>query len=322
MPFSVRSCCEHAFVRRKDEARNEAKRLRGELGWSLARIARELGVAKSSVSVWVRDVERPRAPSPAPRPRDAIPTVRLRVWKSGVLRRCGRCEHHLPIESFNRHRDGLQWWCRSCFAAYFRDRGDKHRRQSYAAKLERQQALRAQILDHLRHQPCVDCGEANPVVLEFDHVGEKIASISVLLSQCATRKALAAEIARCEVVCTNCHRRRTAMRAGWRRASPSAPSTRPYPSPSVERNLAHVYAVLREGACADCGERDPVVLEFDHVDVKRHSVTRLAWYGCSLATIDAEIAKCEIRCANCHRRVTAERGGHFRFRVLSSPVPP
>jgi hypothetical protein len=112
------------------------------------------------------------------------------------------------------------------------------------------------------------------------------------------------------------------MRAGWRRASPSAPSTRPYPSPSVERNLGHVYAVLRRGACADCGERNPVVLEFDHVDVKRDSVTRLAWYGCSLATIDAEIARCEIRCANCHRRVTAKRGGHFRFRVLSSPVPP
>jgi transposase-like protein len=63
-------------------------------------------------------------------------------------------------------------------------------------------------------------------------------------------------------------------------------------------------------------------LEFDHIGLKRESVTRMAWYGCSLATIDAEIAKCDIRCANCHRRVTARRGGHFRFRVLSSAVPP
>jgi hypothetical protein len=51
---------------------------------------------------------------------------------------------------FNRLGDGLQWWCRSCFAAYFRDRGDTHRRQSYAAKKARQRALRAQILEHLR----------------------------------------------------------------------------------------------------------------------------------------------------------------------------
>jgi transposase-like protein len=310
------------FVRRKDEARREAERLRGELGWSLARIARELGVAKSSVSVWVRGLEPPSAPSPPPRPREAIETRRLRVWKSGQLRLCGRCRQHLPIECFNRHGDGLQWWCRSCFALYFRERGDVHRRQSSAAKLARARALRAQVLDHVRHHPCVDCGEADPVVLEFDHLGEKVASISVLLSQTATCKAVEAEIARCEVVCTNCHRRRTATRAGWRRVSASGAATRPYSSWTVERNLAHVYDVLRRSACIDCGATDPLVLEFDHVGLKRDSVTRLAWYGCSLATIDAEIAKCDIRCANCHRRATARRGGHFRFSVLSSEAPP
>jgi hypothetical protein len=309
------------FVRRKDEAQREARRLR-ELGWSVGRIARELGVAKSSVSVWVRGLGPPKPPAPPPRPPDAMPTRRLRVWNSGALRHCGRCGHHLPTECFNRLGDGLQWWCRSCFAAYFRDRGDTHRRQSYAAKKARQQALRAQILEHLHHNPCVDCGEADPLVLEFDHIGEKTASISVLLSQTASREAVEAEIARCEVVCTNCHRRRTAGRAGWRRASEAGQAHRPYPSRTVERNLAHLYDLLRRSACVDCGERDPLVLEFDHVDLKRAAVTRLAWYGCSLATIDAEIAKCQIRCANCHRRMTATRGGHFRFRVLSSPVPP
>jgi hypothetical protein len=293
MPVSVLSFCEHTFVRRKDEARREAQRLRSELGWSLARIARELGVAKSSVSVWVRGLGPPRPPSAPPRPRDAIPTTRLRVWKSGALRRCGRCGHHLPVECFNRLGDGLRWWCRSCFAAYFRERGDLHRRQSKQAKVARGRALRAYLLDHLRRHPCVDCGERDPVVLEFDHIEEKAATISVLLSHTAARKAVDAEIARCEVVCVNCHRRRTATRAGWRRASPSEPLTRPHRSRGVERNLAHVYDVLRRSACADCGERDPVVLEFDHVDFKRASVTRLAWSGCSLATIDAEIAKCE-----------------------------
>ena len=210
------------FVRRKTEAQREAKRLRSELGWSLARIARELGVAKSSVSVWVRGLEPPGTPSPPPRPVDAMPTVRLRVWRSGSVRRCGRCGNALPTESFNRLGGGLQWWCRRCFAGYFRERGDTHRRQSKAAKSARQRALRAQLLAHLRRHPCVDCGETDPVVLEFDHVGEKTASISVLLSQTATRKAIDAEIARCEVVCTNCHRRRTAYRAGWRRASHGA----------------------------------------------------------------------------------------------------
>jgi hypothetical protein len=80
--------------------------------------------------------------------------------------------------------------------------------------------------------------------------------------------------------------------------------------------------VLSRSACVDCGEQDPVVLDFDHIAAKRDKVTRLAWFGCSLETIDDEIKRCEIRCANCHRRMTASRGGHFRFRALSSSVPP
>jgi AcrR family transcriptional regulator len=296
--------------------------LRTELGWSLARIARELGVAKSSVSVWVRGLDTPRAPGPPPRPREAISTRRLRVWKSGQLRRCGRCGHHLPIECFNRYGDGLQWWCRARFAAYFRERGDTHRRQSSAARLVRQQARRAQVLDHLRHHRCVDCGEADPVVLEFDHLDEKTASVSVLISQAATREAVEAEIARCEVVCANCHRRRTAMRGRWRRAAAANVWSRPYANLRIARNFAHILEVLRQHPCVDCGERHPVVLEFDHVGTKRADVTRLAWYGNSLATLDKEIRECEVRCGNCHRRMTAKRGGHYRFRVLSSATPP
>ena len=99
-------------------------------------------------------------------------------------------------------------------------------------------------------------------------------------------------------------------------------SSRPYANPNVARNFAHILDVLRRHPCVDCGERDTVVLEFDHVGTKRAAVTQLAWHGCSLATIDKEVRECEVRCANCHRRITAMRADHFRFRVLSSLVPP
>jgi transcription elongation factor Elf1 len=60
--------------------------------------------------------------------------------------------------------------------------------------------------------------------------------------------------------------------------------------------------------CVDCGERDPVVLEFDHVrGSKRDIVSRMLYTGCTWSAIDAEIGKCEVRCANCHRRVTDKR---------------
>jgi transposase-like protein len=309
------------FVRRKDAEREEARRLRGELGWSVARIARELGVAKSSVSVWVRDLGPGAARGVPERPPGALPVRRLLVWRSGRLRRCSRCRYELPVECFNRLADGLQWWCRSCFATYFRARGDLHRDQSKAAKKARVRRLRVHVLDYLRDHPCVDCGKDDPVVLEFDHVADKTAAVAALVSAGAPRSAIDAEMACCEVVCANCHKRRTARRARWRRADPQS-ATRPYATPSIARNFAHLHAILSRSPCVDCGERDPLVLEFDHLRDKRDDVTRLAWHCCSLATIDAEIEKCEIRCANCHRRATASRAGHFRFRVLSSVVPP
>lgn len=59
--------------------------------------------------------------------------------------------------------------------------------------------------------------------------------------------------------------------------------------------------------CVDCGEPDPIVLDFDHRDRKAKSFTISAYYAnVSEARLRAEIAKCDVRCANCHRRKTAD----------------
>jgi hypothetical protein len=72
-------------------------------------------------------------------------------------------------------------------------------------------ANQAFIVDYLRTHPCVDCGERDIVVLEFDHLRDKTASVSRLLAANSIRR-IQQEIAKCEVVCANCHRRRTARR--------------------------------------------------------------------------------------------------------------
>ena len=58
--------------------------------------------------------------------------------------------------------------------------------------------------------PCADCrGMFPPYVLDFDHVrGRKVGNIARLKMQ-TTRSVLLAEIAKCDVVCANCHRIRT-----------------------------------------------------------------------------------------------------------------
>lgn len=66
--------------------------------------------------------------------------------------------------------------------------------------------------------------------------------------------------------------------------------------------------------CVDCGEDDPVVLEFDHVrGDKAGSISLMIHNGVSLETLIIEINKCQVRCANCHRRKTARDRGYFRW---------
>lgn len=62
---------------------------------------------------------------------------------------------------------------------------------------------------------CCDCGEKDIIVLEFDHVrGEKVEVLSILISAPCGIQKLTEELKKCDVVCANCHRRRTAQRNG------------------------------------------------------------------------------------------------------------
>ena len=83
---------------------------------------------------------------------------------------------------------------------------------------------------------------------------------------------------------------------------------RKFTSGAVARNREAVLKFLQSHPCVDCGESDPVVLDFDHVrGNKTKEVTKFVRNGASLRRIFLEIDKCEVRCANCHRRITAKR---------------
>lgn len=299
---SVRLPIEHMFVYRKDAERRAAKRLR-QTGRSLREIADELGVALSSVSVWVRDVPLPEAEDAAPSLLEAISPR-----TDEEVRNCGRCRKTLPESAFSRHpTKRRQWWCKECFREYFRLRGDLHRRQSRAAQRRRQARAREFVADYLAAHPCADCGEADSVLLEFDHVGPKLAMVSALAHDGASVARIKREIEACEVVCANCHRRRTALRAGWIRAQPKWWGAKPPRSRAYARNLAYVLSLLERSECVDCGLGDICVLEFDHVAGKIAPVMAMARDEVSLERLISEIGKCEIRCANCHRWRTFEK---------------
>jgi len=66
-----------------------------------------------------------------------------------------------------------------------------------------------------------------------------------------------------------------------------------------------VWDYLKLNPCQTCGESDPVVLEFDHIDRDIKSGEISSMINGSLAKLKAEINKCRVLCANCHRRHTA-----------------
>lgn len=75
-----------------------------------------------------------------------------------------------------------------------------------------------------------------------------------------------------------------------------------------------VFEYKKAHPCVDCGESDPVVLDFDHVTgVKVMSIARLLGNKHTIESLLEEIAKCEMRCANCHRRKTVKQFGHYRY---------
>jgi hypothetical protein len=70
---------------------------------------------------------------------------------------------------------------------------------------------------------------------------------------------------------------------------------------------------LREHPCEICGESDPIVLDFDHIDpsTKTKNVARIISGHASWKRVMEEISKCRVLCANCHRRHTYRQQNHW-----------
>jgi len=114
-----------------------------------------------------------------------------------------------------RARDQRDTYCRPCRSAY----KAKHYRANKARYIEnarvrgqRERLRRTKyLIDYFRFNPCADCQESDPLVLEFDHLGDKSFDIGANFTY-RSWESILAEMAKCDVVCANCHRRRTARR--------------------------------------------------------------------------------------------------------------
>jgi hypothetical protein len=74
----------------------------------------------------------------------------------------------------------------------------------------------------------------------------------------------------------------------------------------------YIFQYLSTHPCVKCGESDPRVLEFHHEHSKEYPVSVMINGGYPIPKIQAEIEKCIVLCANCHRKLTMDERGWWR----------
>lgn len=313
-----------------------------------------------------------------------------------LVKTCTRCGETKPLDQFPPIRraepEKRLTWCRTCFSAankrnYWKN-PEPVRQRVVASSTRRRAESRAKAVEYLLAHPCIDCGERDIVVLQFDHLRDKSFDLSEMIAWGASWVRIEAEIAKCVVRCANCHHRKTAIERGYRKlsATPSIGSNRnaiearpvqmelgtgktlkcrvchlekpvtEFDYRSRERGTRHyicrschsdynrewwaknrvvqmprirrnrrkrhreieqrIWDILLKSACVDCGETDLAVLHFDHLGDKVDDISTMWRRRRSWDSIALEIARCEVRCANCHARKTARELGSYRINAV------
>ncbi len=128
---------------------------------------------------------------------------------------CSKCQANKPHDEFNfknRANNVRHSYCKECGKALTR-RHYAHNKRQYLDRNSRAYLKRREFVRQMKSRPCADCGVQYPYyVMDFDH--RKAGSKSFMLSDFTrgTRTSLGREMAKCDLVCANCHRERTHQR--------------------------------------------------------------------------------------------------------------
>lgn len=135
--------------------------------------------------------------------------------------RCGSCKNDRPETDFawkNKARGKRQAKCKECSSVYNKSHytatKDEWLRRTRVNTARYRKIIRDFVWQYLLDHPC-ECGEADPIVLEFDHQADKEFQISHAIHKGYSLKKVQQEVAKCMVRCANCHRRKTAKDGNW-----------------------------------------------------------------------------------------------------------
>ena len=136
------------------------------------------------------------------------------------MKLCRICNIEKPEEAFNwrnKSKNKRHSTCTECHKAYtrnhYKSNASRYKARAHKYRPRSREIFKQYVLDYLLTHPCVDCGEADVEVLQFDHV-ELVGNAAKRVSHCTTKTSFDKEASKCEVRCANCHVRRTRKQLG------------------------------------------------------------------------------------------------------------
>jgi len=120
------------------------------------------------------------------------------------MRKCSKCKKRKP-------RNKTSSYCKYCHNEYQKEYYKKNPSSIRKSCIKRRNDIRKLVIDG-KNKPCEDCNKKYPYyVMDYDHRSSKKKkfNLSIAASKYRSIKSIMLEIAKCDVVCSNCHRERT-----------------------------------------------------------------------------------------------------------------
>jgi len=195
-------------------------------------------------------------------------------------------------------------------AALVEFRRRRRNAKTYRYQKKQRRSRKAELID-ARGGQCERCGYAvTPAALEFHHRDARTKEFQISYGG-VSRARLLDEASKCDLLCANCHRLRHL----------AEPSAGELPTVTLRRERKQRAVKLLGASCLGCGSTFPARLfEFHHLDattkdfaISADGILR------SWPKIEAELAKCVLLCANCHRETHAGLRSFSDDRAIGEP---
>lgn len=146
------------------------------------------------------------------------------------MKNCTVCGLEKTLSSFyfkNRTAGKLHSQCKDCYTVkrkmfmeeHYLKYGDAYRKRARERKALIKKQRQDQLIEYLAGRGCEICEVDNILVLDFDHIDSRTKKFSIAraINEGYAWEEILREIKKCRILCSNCHRIRTAEQFGWRK---------------------------------------------------------------------------------------------------------